>query len=95
MQPDDIVRVATAPNPQIAHLWQQALEEEGIRSRAVGDYLDAGIGNVPGIRPEVWVHRDDAARARAILESHQHRPLPPPEANPEPEEEEEGEAPEA
>ncbi len=94
MHPDDIVRVATAPNPQLAHLWQQALEEEGIQSRAVGDYLDAGIGDVPGFRAEVWVHRDDAARARAILESHEHPPLAPPEGNPEPEDEDEEEAPE-
>ena len=85
MHPDDIVRLATASNAMEATLWRQALEEEGIQCRVVGDYLDAGIGDVPGIRPEVWVHRDDAERARRILESHEHKPTPPPEANPEPE----------
>jgi hypothetical protein len=93
MHPDDIVRLATASNPAEATLWQQALEEEGIQSRVVGDYLEAGIGDVPGIRPEVWVHRDDAERARRILASHERPPNAPPEANPEPEgEEDEAEA---
>jgi hypothetical protein len=85
MHPDDIVRLATASNTMEATLWQQALEEEGIQCRLVGDYLDAGIGDVPGIRPEIWVHRDDADRARRILDSHERQPAPPPEANPEPE----------
>ncbi len=89
MQPDDIVRVATAPNPQIAHLWRGALEEEGIRSQVVGDLLDAGLGDIPGIRPELWVHRDDADRARSILAEHEHPPAAPPEANPEPDDEDE------
>jgi hypothetical protein len=87
MHPDDIVRLATAGNPQEAYLWQQALEEEGIQARVVGDMLDAGLGDVGGIRPEVWVHRNDADRARALLDEHVRRPMPPPEANPEPEDE--------
>jgi hypothetical protein len=87
MHPDDIVRVGTASNPQEAYLWQQALQEEGIQCRVVGDYLDAGVGDVPGIRPEVWVHRNDLERARALLAAHERPPMPPPEANPEPEEE--------
>jgi hypothetical protein len=64
---DDIVRLATAVNPLQAHIWQQALEAEGIPCTVVGDYLDAGIGDVPGIEPEIWVHRDDLARAEEIL----------------------------
>src|SRR5207245_3039989 len=63
----DVVRLATAANPVQAHIWQQALEEEGIRSHVVGDYLDAGLGNITGVSPELWVHRDDLARAVAIL----------------------------
>jgi hypothetical protein len=67
-QPDnDIVRVATAPNPTLAHIWEQALRAEGIQSRVVGDYLEAGLGNIPGMKAEVWVHRDDLARAEEIL----------------------------
>jgi hypothetical protein len=65
--PDDIVRLATAGNPAQAHIWQQALEAEGIESRVVGDYLDAGLGDLPGLRAEVWVHRQDLERAQAVL----------------------------
>ena len=63
----NVVRLATAANPVQAHIWQQALEEEGIRCQVVGDYLDAGVGDIPGVGAEVWVHRDDLARAEAIL----------------------------
>ena len=64
---ENIVRLATASNPFQAHVWEQALKREGIRSKVVGDYLGAGIGDVPGMRAEVWVHRDDLERARQIL----------------------------
>src|SRR5262249_26263411 len=67
-QSGDVVRLATAPNPAQAHIWQQALEEEGIQSHVVGDYLDAAIGNIPGAQAEVWVHRNDLARAEEILQ---------------------------
>jgi hypothetical protein len=70
MSDDDVVRLATASTPFEAHLWRQALEEEKIRCKVVGEYLDAGLGDVPGIRPEVWVHRDDYDRAKAILDAH-------------------------
>jgi len=72
--PRDVVRVATAPNPAQAHIWQQALEEEGIRSQVVGDYLEAGIGNISGLTAELWVHRDDLARAEEILRQRQVAP---------------------
>jgi len=65
--PDDIVRLATAPNPAQAHIWEQALRAEGIRCKVVGDYMDAGFGDIPGMQAELWVHRDDTARAEAIL----------------------------
>src|SRR5262245_47365314 len=67
----DVVRVATAPNPAAAHIWQNALEEEGIKAHVVGEFLDVGIGNVPGFQPEIWVRRDDVARAEEILRDHQ------------------------
>lgn len=67
---DDIVRLATAGNPAEAHIWQQALEEEGIKAQVVGDFLDAGIGDIPGFKAEIWVHRNDAERAKTILETH-------------------------
>jgi hypothetical protein len=64
---DDIVRLVTATNPAQAHIWEQALREAGIQCRVVGDYLDAGLGDIPGVRAELWVHRDDVARAEAVL----------------------------
>jgi hypothetical protein len=64
---DDIVRLATAANPAQAHIWEQALRAAGISCRVVGDYLDAGIGDIPGMRAELWVHRNDVAQAEAVL----------------------------
>jgi hypothetical protein len=65
--PKEVVRLTTAANPAEAHLVEQALHAEGIQCQVVGDFLDAGIGDIPGVRAEVWVHRDDLARAEAIL----------------------------
>jgi hypothetical protein len=65
---DDIVRVATADTPVQAHIWQQALRDEGIESHVVGDYLDAGLGDIPGMKAELWVHRNDVERALAMLQ---------------------------
>jgi len=64
---EDIVRLATAANPVQAHIWEQALQEAGIRCKVVGDFLDAGLGDIPGLSAELWVHRDDLARAEEIL----------------------------
>jgi hypothetical protein len=67
-QPDDIIRLATARTPFQAHAWEQALRDEGIVCKVVGDYLDAGFGNISGVLPEIWVHKDDLARAEKVLE---------------------------
>ena len=64
---DDIVRLATAPNPIQAHIWEQALKEAGIRCKVVGDFLSVGLGDIPGLSAELWVHRDDLARAEEVL----------------------------
>jgi hypothetical protein len=69
---DDVVRLARAANPQEAHIWRQALEDEGIAATVDGDYLSASIGNLPPTLPEVWVHEKDLARAREILLAHAH-----------------------
>jgi len=66
----DLVRLAAAANPFQAHIWEQALEQEGIRCQVLGDYLDAGIGDIPGFSAEVWVEAADLARAEAILRQH-------------------------
>jgi hypothetical protein len=68
-----IVRLATAANPLEAHVWEQALKAEGIQCQVVGDYLDAGIGDVPGMRPEIWVRQDDLAAAEAVLKAGQNQ----------------------
>ena len=69
----EIVRLAAATNPIQAHIWQQALEEEGIHCQVLGDYLDAGIGDIPGIGAEVWVEAADLNRAEAFLRQHRDR----------------------
>jgi len=70
MNPDDeLVRLRTAMNPAEAHLVEQTLRDNGIESRAVGDYLDAGLGDIPGMRAEVWVKKRDLAAAQAALAS--------------------------
>ena len=33
----------------------------------VGDYLDAGIGDIPGLRAEIWVHKDDVTKGEEVL----------------------------
>ena len=65
----DVIRLATADTPVQAHIWQQALQEEGIECQVVGDYLDAGLGDIPGMRAELWVHEQDAQRALAVLQT--------------------------
>lgn len=63
----EIARLAAAPTPFQAHIWQQALQHEGIRCQVLGDYPDAGIGDISGIGAEVWVETADLARAETIL----------------------------
>jgi hypothetical protein len=69
----EIARLAATANPFQAHIWQQALQQEGIRCQVLGDYLDAGIGDIPGVGAEVWVEAADLARAEAILDQHRGR----------------------
>jgi hypothetical protein len=69
----DIVRLAAAPNPILAHIWQNALQEAGIRCQVLGDYLDAGIGDIPGIGAEIWVVAADLVRAEVVLREHRNR----------------------
>jgi hypothetical protein len=66
---DDVVRLATARNSFEAHEWEQALKEEEIYCKVVGDYLEAGIGDISGVLPEIWVRRDDLNRAQKVLEA--------------------------
>jgi hypothetical protein len=67
---DNIVCLATSLSPAQAHIWQNALEDEGIRAQVVGDFLEAGLGNIPGLGAELWVHADDVERAKELLMQH-------------------------
>lgn len=67
---DDIVRVGTASSVPEAYAWRQALQDEGINCKVVGEYLGVGgFGTIAAgnIAPEVWVHASDIDRARSIL----------------------------
>jgi hypothetical protein len=65
--PHDVVKLVTAQNQVQAHIWQQALADAGIKANVLGDYLEAGFGDMAGTNPELWVHRDDVARAEEVL----------------------------
>ncbi len=70
MESDDIVRLGTAANPAEAVAWQEALQDEGIPCKVVGDLIESGFFDPQGARPEVWVHRNDLERAVVALEAH-------------------------
>jgi hypothetical protein len=70
MQSDDYVHLANARNPVEANIWRQALEDEGVSCKVVGDMLEAGIGNVGSVKTEVWVHANQVEQARAFLAAH-------------------------
>jgi hypothetical protein len=65
----DIVCLLAAVHPGQAHTRRAALEEAGIEAKVVGEYLDAAIGDIPGARAELWVHREDADRALTIIDA--------------------------
>lgn len=68
-RPDDqIVSLTRAPNAAQAHIWKNALRNKGIRCRVVGDYLDAGIGDISGVQPEIWVKIQDTSQAQTVLQ---------------------------
>jgi len=68
---DEVVRLTTAQNPFEAHIWERALRDAGIGCKVVGDYLEVGLGDIQGLRPEIWVHQSDLARAEEVLRSGQ------------------------
>ncbi|QVL34085.1 DUF2007 domain-containing protein [Telmatocola sphagniphila] len=70
-KPYDFVRLASAANPFLAHIWQNALEREGIPCKVFGDYLDAGLGDISGLAAEVWVEPANLVRAEQILQQHE------------------------
>jgi hypothetical protein len=74
---DEIVRLTTTDTALQAHVLCDALQEEGVRCRAVGDYIETGgLAHLPSTPAEVWVHRDDLEKAQAILAAHRHKEGP-------------------
>ncbi len=71
--PHELVRLAAAANSAQAHIWQQGLQQEGIRCQVLGDDLEGGFGDLQGFSAEVWVETADLARAQEILRQHQGR----------------------
>ncbi len=71
-EPDDIVRVA-AGEMVAMEMYQQALIEEGIEARVVGESLGASFGTAISGSVEVWVSRSHELRAQAILRKLEHR----------------------
>src|SRR5271165_2023872 len=65
---DKVVSLSTAPNPALAHIWANALREEGIPCHVVGDFLDAGLGDISGVQPQIWIDRQDMPHGRAVLQ---------------------------
>ncbi|MDB5309717.1 MAG: hypothetical protein JWO38_3919 [Gemmataceae bacterium] len=64
--PNDVVRVA-AGDMVVIELYKQALVDEGIDARVLGESLEASFGTAIPRSVELWVHQSDAARARAII----------------------------
>lgn len=71
--PRNLVRLAAASNSFQAHIWQQGLEQEGIRCKVLGDFLEASLADLPGSSPEIWVEAADLPRAEKVLRQHQER----------------------
>jgi hypothetical protein len=64
---DQVVCLTAAPNPAQAHIWANGLQQEGVHCQVVGDYLDAGIGDISGVQAEIWVKRKDLIQAQVVL----------------------------
>lgn len=64
--PNDVVRVAAGEHVVI-ELYRQALEDEGIQAKVLGEALEASFGTAIPRSVELWAHRSDAPRARAII----------------------------
>lgn len=68
----EMVRLAAASNSFQAHIWRDALRAQGIHCQVVGEYLEAGLGDVQGISAEVWVDPSQLKPAKAFLRRHHH-----------------------
>jgi hypothetical protein len=60
-----VICLITTPNPDQAHVWQNVLRTQGIKSQVVGDFL--GSENISGIQLEIWVRHQDWIGAKRVL----------------------------
>lgn len=65
--PHDVVKVA-AGEMVVVELYKQALADEGITGRVVGEDLEASFGTALPASVELWVQAADATRAREVLD---------------------------
>jgi hypothetical protein len=90
--PNDVVRVA-AGDMVVIELYKQAIVDEGIDARVVGEALEASFGTAIPRSVELWVHQSDAPRARAVIRQmeeergevvseREHEPFPHPTSDP-------------
>ena len=56
---DEIVRIGTGTSETV-ELWHNALTDNGIESKVVGEDLDGGMGTVIPNSVELWVFEKDA-----------------------------------
>lgn len=64
--PNEAVRVA-AGDHVVIELYRQALDGEAIQANVLGEALEASFGTAIPRSVELWVHRADAPRARAVI----------------------------
>lgn len=73
----DPVAIYNAANNVEAMLLREALQASGIEAHAVDDATPVGawmFGLLPEIhKPQVWVDRDDASRARSVVDEFESR----------------------
>lgn len=62
--------VYSASNISLISIFQNILEEQGIRSWLKNEFLSAGMGELPPIEcwPQLCVNDDDYAQAKGIIE---------------------------
>ena len=64
---DEIVRIGTG-TAMTVQLWHNALADNGIESKVVGDDLDGGPGTMIPESVELWVREVDAEAAQTFLQ---------------------------
>jgi hypothetical protein len=66
----DVVKVFSGPVVTV-ELYQQALNEAGIKSNVVGLNLSASFGSTLSDSVELWVKSEDVEKAKAAIERYE------------------------